>query len=156
VFICETGRSYKPLHAAKIQVVIGNLQKPGRRSLPPTGNTCLSVKGFLDMILERAPNTTADYADADGDTALISAARYQHADIVRLLADFGADVNWVDKGAGFTPLFNAVLPIHPGLPPRHPDPDGARELAAVRALLRLGACTSPPSTPTGQAAPNPR
>ena len=74
----------------------------GHQSTPLIIAAELGHMEIVRMILERAPNTNADYADAVGDTALISAARYHHADIVRLLADFGADLNWVDKGAGFT------------------------------------------------------
>jgi hypothetical protein len=54
------------------------------------------------MILERAPNTTVDYAVASGCTALLHAARYHHREIVRVLADRGADVNYPGKGQGLT------------------------------------------------------
>jgi hypothetical protein len=43
------------------------------------------------------------------------------------------------------PLRLAVGPIAPGGLPRDPDPDGERQVATVRALLRLGAGTIPPS-----------
>jgi ankyrin repeat protein len=49
------------------------------------------------ILLERAPNTTVDYVDAHGHTALMMAAQYHHADILRLLADRGGNV---DLGAG--------------------------------------------------------
>jgi ankyrin repeat protein len=102
--------------------------------------------GIVRMIFGRAPNTAVGHMDANGYTALRHTAKYHHADIVRLLADRGGNVN----GAGqqrTTPLRAAVGKIHPDDPPRDPDPDGARELTTVRALLRLGAGTLPPRPP---------
>ena len=82
-----------------------------------------------------------NYANAHGYTAQLEAAQYHHADILRLLADRGANVNVTER---YTPLGVAVSPIHPDDPPRDPDPYGARYVATVRALLRLGAGTLPP------------
>ena len=111
---------------------------------------------IVRLLLERAPNTTVDYVNARGCTALFSAAYYNHGEIVRLLANRGgADVNLVGgqqgengpEGAsratplGCTALRLAVTPIGDGVPPRVSDPDGARQLATVRVLLRLGAGT---------------
>jgi len=76
-----------------------------------------------------------------------------HADSIRLLADRGANLHLVgQRGSGNTipPLLcHAVqaMPLAAGAPPREPDPTGARQLAAVRALLRLGAGTRPPAPP---------
>jgi ankyrin repeat protein len=108
---------------------------------------------IVQMIL--APNTDVNYANAMGDTALIMAAQYHHADILRLLADRGASLIFtgqrrfthrggdsrIEGPGGFTPLHLAVAPIRPGEPRRNPDPDGARQIASVRALLRLSAGT---------------
>jgi hypothetical protein len=61
----------------------------------------------------------------------------------------GANVN-VDTQFGETPLSAAAGQIPSGSPaPRDPDPDGARQVAIVRELLRLrlGAGTSPPPLP---------
>jgi hypothetical protein len=69
------------------------------------------------MILELAPKTAVDHVDGDGDTALLVAAQNHRADIPRgmnsrtprlpratnvlglrrLLADHGANVNYVDQ-----------------------------------------------------------
>ena len=100
------------------------------------------------MILQRARNTTLDYADAQGYTAQHMAAHYHHADILWLLADRGANVNLVDR-RGNTALGLAVAPNPPGAPPRDLDPDGARQFATVHALLQLNSGTMPraPSRP---------
>jgi hypothetical protein len=99
---------------------------------------------IVRMILERAPNTAVDYADASGATAAIMAAQCHHGHIVRMLADRGANLN-VTSQPGVTPLRLAVGTINPDdAQQRDPDPDGARQLATVRALLRLGAGTFPP------------
>jgi hypothetical protein len=75
-----------------------------------------------------------------------------NADTVRLLASLGADVNHTSP-RGETPLRvaagrippsrNPRADLQPPRPPRDPDPDGARQLATVRALLQLGAGTLP-------------
>jgi ankyrin repeat protein len=74
-----------------------------------------------------------------GGTAFHVAAEYHHADILPLLADRGANVNYALPegvgGAGETPLRVAVG----SRSDRDPDSDGARQLEAVRALHRLGA-----------------
>ena len=103
---------------------------------------------IVRMILERAPNTSVDYVETDGDTALIMAALYHHADIVRLLTDRGGNVNVASQARLITPLRAAVGPTNPTASRRNPDPDGARQLATVRALLRLGAGTLPPPPPS--------
>ena len=102
---------------------------------------------IVRMILERAPNTKVDYADAVGFTALFVAAVYHHADILRLLADRCANVS-VTSQRRTTPLRHAVEDFPHMLPPRDPDPDGARQLSTVRALLRLGAGTLPSPRPS--------
>ena len=95
------------------------------------------------MILQRARNTTVDDVDVRGCTAQLRAAQYQHVNILRVLADHGANVNLADR-QGNTALGLAVRKLPPNARPRDPDPDGARQLATVRALLRLGAGTFPP------------
>jgi ankyrin repeat protein len=97
---------------------------------------------IVRMLLERAPNTTVDYVAVHGATALIAAAQYHRADVVRLLADRG-NVNFTNQ-RGCTPLRFVLMGIPSDSLPRDRDPDGARELATVRALLRLGAGTLPP------------
>jgi len=92
---------------------------------------------IVRMILELAPNTTVDYVATHGVTALMRMAQYHHADILRLLADRGANLNF-EVGS---PLRAAVTSFHPDDDSRAPDHDGARQLATVRALLRLGAGT---------------
>jgi ankyrin repeat protein len=93
---------------------------------------------IVRMILERAPNTSVDHADLSRGTALIMAAQFNHADIVRLLVDCGAIVD--TRGLrGATSLREAVVGSR-----GDPDPDGARQVATVRALLRLDASTLPP------------
>jgi len=82
----------------------------GQRFQSPSYSGCTPLMiaaklGHLEivrMILERAPNTTVDYAVASGCTALLHAARYHHREIVRVLADRGADVNYPGKGQGLT------------------------------------------------------
>jgi len=122
---------------------------------PTTKSTPLMVAAFSGhiciarMLLARAPNTLVDYANAMGFTALLAAAQYHHADILRLLADRGANVCLHVGQQGCTPLRLAVGETHPDEPPRGPDPGGERQLATVRVLLRLGAgtLTSPPHRP---------
>ena len=113
--------------------------------------------GIVRMILDRAPNTAVDYVGAFGATALMAAAQNHHAEILRLLAGRGANVSF-DVQRQNTPLRLAVVPIPHGFPPRDPDLDGARQLATVKALLRLGAGTMPPPRThpptTEQAAPH--
>ena len=99
---------------------------------------------IVRMILERAPNTPVDDAVATRATALMGSALYHHADIIRLLAARGANVNAESQG-GRTPLRLAVGRINPNASHRDPDPDGAWQIATVRALLRLGAGTLPPA-----------
>ena len=74
---------------------------------------------------------------------------YHHAEIVRLLARRGADVNLEAQNISReTPLRCAVGEIQAtSTARRDPDPDGARQLATVRVLLRLGAGTLPPLPP---------
>jgi hypothetical protein len=99
---------------------------------------------IVSMILERAPNTAVDYMDAHGFTALLMATEYHHADIVRMLADRGGNVNNAGRQRP-PPLGVAVMQVHADASPRDPDPDGTRQLATVKALLRLGAGTFPPA-----------
>jgi ankyrin repeat protein len=116
---------------------------------PVTKNTPLiaaAVRGYTEivrLILERAPITPVDHARANDTTALCMAADFHHVDTLQLLADRGADVN-VKGLCGLTPLPLAVGQNHPNGRPRDPDPDGARQLATARALLRLGTGTLPP------------
>jgi len=95
------------------------------------------------MILERAPNTSVDYADARGITALHGAAQWCHFGILRLLADCGADLNFAVQGCTPLCLVLEVVPFDALAPPRDP----ARQLITVRALLRLGAGTLPRFVP---------
>ena len=114
------------------------------------------VSGRADivrMIVERAPNTAVDHVSADGVTALLMAAGYHHAPSIRLLAEAGANVNLAGQNAQHrqqrtAPLRFAVQEVSHDMPPRDADPDGARQVAAVRALLRLGAGALPPPPPT--------
>ena len=109
---------------------------------------------IVRMILERAPNTAADVVCAYGVTALLLGAQYHHAEIIRLLADHGANLNvrtsdpllLGSAAVGITALCIAVSPITPDANPRDPNPSGERQLATVRALLRLGAGTLPHAT----------
>jgi ankyrin repeat protein len=109
---------------------------------------------IVRTIRERAPNTAVDYVDANGATALLAAAHYHHADILRLLTDRRANVNVEAGQQRNTPLRLAVGPLHADTPPRGPDPDGARQLSTVKALLLLGAGTLPlgPLSPSDLAA----
>ena len=106
---------------------------------------------IVRTILGRAPNTAADYVNAMGGMALMLAAQHHHADIVRLLGDHGANARLVYQRLwATTPLRCAVVATHPGNSPRGPDPGGARQVATVRALLRLGECTLPSPPPSTQ------
>ena len=52
-------------------------------------------RGHTEMrLLARAPNTVVDHVDANGVTAMAVAALYHHADILWLMADNGANVNF--------------------------------------------------------------
>jgi hypothetical protein len=107
---------------------------------------------IVRMILQRARNTIVEHANAIGLTAQFVAAQYNHADILLLLASFGADVNFVDC-RGDTALLLAAAQTPPGASPRDPDPDGVRQLATVKALIQLGAGTLPPRPPPRPLAP---
>ena len=130
-----------------------NLSGP-RFQAPDTMTTPLIVAAWcgyteiVRLLLERAPNTTVDSVDASrlhgatsvGFTALAVAAQFHHADVIRLLADRGASVGVSDQRQS-SPLCLAVEALPPTAPPRDPDPDGARQLSTVKALLQLGAGT---------------
>ncbi|MFC4006760.1 ankyrin repeat domain-containing protein [Nonomuraea purpurea] len=64
----------------------------------------------------------ADLANAEGDTLLMPAAYYGHADTLRMLVTFGADLHRVNE-RGKKPLACAVF---------------KKESAVVRALLDAG------------------
>ena len=51
------------------------------------------------MMLERARNTAVDFV-ADGVTALLMTAQSHHADIIRLLAGNGANLDFADDRGG--------------------------------------------------------
>jgi hypothetical protein len=129
-----------------------NLSAPPFKD-PGTTSTPLMVAAFrgytevVRVLLERAPNTAVDAMNGNGGTALMATAWLHHADILRLLADHGANVNFMDQWR-HTPLRQAVAPMLSDPSPRDPDPDGARQVATVRALLRLGAGTPPPFLPS--------
>jgi len=55
---------------------------------------------IMRMLLARAPNTAVDDVDAMGFTALLMAAQYHHAAILRLLADHGANVGFACRAGG--------------------------------------------------------
>ena len=132
-----------PAGGSRLNLSGPRFQAPNSKGTPLIAAAALGHTEIVRMILERAPNTAVDHADVNGDTALRMAAEYHHADIVRLLADRGANLNVLSGQGRTTPLRAAVLPP-PDEPPRDPDPDGARQLATVKALLRLGAGTLPP------------
>jgi hypothetical protein len=103
---------------------------------------------IVRIILDLAHNTAVDAADATGGTPLFQAAAHLHVGVIHVLAERGASLN-VASLFGQTPLSVAAGQMLPGSPaPRDPDPDGARQIATVRALLRLGAGTLPSSSPT--------
>jgi ankyrin repeat protein len=49
---------------------------------------------IVRMMLERAPNNAVTFVNAQGYTAVMYAAGYHHADIVRLLVAHGASVHF--------------------------------------------------------------
>jgi ankyrin repeat protein len=53
--------------------------------------------GIVRVLLERAPNTAVDYIDAVGYTALLVAAQNHRARVIRVLADCGANVNYLGR-----------------------------------------------------------
>jgi len=127
------------------------LNLSGPRFQAPNGKTTPLIlaagfghKEIVRMMLVRAPNTAVDYMSSNGYTALLAVAQYHHADIVRLLTDRGSNVNATDLKRRTTPLGVAVTQLNLDASPRDPDPDGARQLATVSALLQLGASTLPP------------
>jgi ankyrin repeat protein len=125
-----------------------DFQHPASNTTPLIAAAASGHTDIMRMLLARAPNTAVDQMDMMNVTALLTAALYHNADTIRVLADYGADVNFLAPGQlRFTPLRCTVGPIQPGAPPRRPDPDGERGAAAVRALLRLGAGSSPQHHP---------
>jgi ankyrin repeat protein len=120
-------------------------QHPNNKCVPLVVAATYGHTEIVRMILERAPNTNVDYVDADGDAATLGAALFHHADILRLLADHGANVSLADPEEGWTPLSLAVARVpFDAVRARDPDPGGARQLSTVKTLLRLGAGTLPP------------
>ena len=105
--------------------------------------------------MERAPKTAVDYAGRNCGPALLFAAGGHHAGVIPLLADRGANMNIMTGQTAspvkYTPLRVAVGATAPGGRPRNPDPDGTREVATVRALLRHGAGMPPPAPPRSPA-----
>ena len=94
-----------------------NLSGPAFRQ-PRSNSTPLmaaAVGGHTEivrLILERAPTTDVDHADATRSTALMAATQFHRADIIRLLTDRGANVNLTGE-RGFTMLRLAVGQINP-------------------------------------------
>jgi ankyrin repeat protein len=123
-------------------------QSSPHKTTPLMNASCGGHMDIVRLILDRARNTAVDHANQIGSTALLVAAQYHHADIVRLLADRGASVNHAGP-EGRTPLRVAVGQNHDcDAPPRDPDPDGLRLLNTVMALLQLDAGTLPSPPPT--------
>jgi hypothetical protein len=122
-------------------------QTPNSKSSPLMAAAARGHTDIVRIILQRAPNTTVGDDDTQGLTPHIVASQNHHADIVQLLADHGANVNLANR-RGFTALCLAVEKSSPDKNVRSPDPDGARQLATVKALLRLGAGTLPPRAPS--------
>ena len=67
------------------------------------------MKGHVEVVevLLAVPEVDVNAVNSDGRTALHCAARFAHAEVVRMLVDAGADVNAADNN-GYTPL-DAVL-----------------------------------------------
>ena len=134
----------------------------GKRFQTPTDkNTPLIVAAgrghteIVRMLLQRAGNTIVDHVSAIGFTAAIMAAQYHHADIVRVLADHGANVNLATR-RGSAALCLALAPVPSSALPRDPDCNGTRQVNTVKALLQLGAGTLPPCAPLPPPDPTPR
>ena len=67
---------------------------------------CNNVK-VLQKLLDNPGHLPIDAPDVDGWNSLAWAADKGHLEVVRLLLDYGADINWVDND-GNTALFWAV------------------------------------------------
>jgi ankyrin repeat protein len=150
---CSTGDAAAvsrllPAGGTQLNLSGPRFQEPTTKSTPLMMAAWRGHTEIARMLLARAPNTAVDFADARGATALLAAAIFHNADIIRLLADCGANVNFTKKREDI-PLCRAVSPMKclgDGRP-RDPDPDGARQIATVKALLRLGAGTPPHAPP---------
>jgi hypothetical protein len=106
-------------------------QSSPHKTTPLMNASCGGHVDIVRLILDRARNTDVDHADKIGSTALLVAAQYHHACIVRLLADHGASVNHAGP-EGRTPLRLAVGLNHDrDAPPRDPDPDDVRQIDTV-------------------------
>jgi ankyrin repeat protein len=62
-------------------------QCPEQKTTPLLVAAMHGHTAIVKMILERAPDTTVDCIDADGDTPLLMASQFLHADNVQLLAE---------------------------------------------------------------------
>ena len=82
-----------PARGTSLDLSGPHFQHPDDQSTPLIAAALYGHTGIVWMILERAPSNSLDYVGAHGATALRLAARYHHVDIVRLLADCGANVN---------------------------------------------------------------
>ena len=135
-----------PAGGTRLNLSGPRFQAPNDKSTPLMAAAAGGHTEIVRMTPERAPKTSLDHVNANDVAALIIAAKFHHFDIVRVLAHSGASLNFANQHQ-FTPLRVAVGVVHADEPPRDPDPDGARQIATVNALLRLGAGTLPPPPP---------
>jgi len=146
----------RALPATRLNLSGPRFQAPGGKSTPLMAAAQKGSAETVRIILKRAPNTAVDYVDATGDTALLVAARYHHADILGLLAVRSGNVDYVPARG------HPAARRHLAFPPRRHDAPRPRPRRREGGRHRTGAASArrryappPPLAPASSPPRNP-